>query len=167
VVMCGPAFSGKTTLSMTLAARMGALRVSCDEINHERGLPPGGAGLQVEEWQRSFEDAQRRVREAMVRREPVVVDDTCCFRFLRDDWRRIAEDNKYRCRLVHIRITEAELWRRLHQNRLLPKRDDIRDDLFSDHIKTFEYPTPDEAAEVFDPDVHMLDSWIESFFSRA
>ncbi len=54
VLLCGTAFSGKSTVARTLAPSLSASIVSLDEINERRGLW-GGDGIPVEEWMRTHE----------------------------------------------------------------------------------------------------------------
>ncbi|MHB0969193.1 MAG: hypothetical protein ACYC7A_00115 [Thermoanaerobaculia bacterium] len=61
VILCGTAYSGKSTLACALEERCGFAVVSLDAINAERGLW-GGDGLPIAEWERSHAEAIERVR---------------------------------------------------------------------------------------------------------
>src|SRR4029079_3355962 len=89
-LLCGLAFSGKSTLAAALSRLTGAVVVSLDEINASRGLY-GGMGIPDEDWGRTHTEALSLVEAALRAERSVVVDDTNCFRFLRDNYRQIAD----------------------------------------------------------------------------
>ena len=150
ILMCAPSFAGKTTLSKRIAARLGCPRVSLDEINGERGLD-GGAGIPVEEWEKTSWIAIDRVRSILRRGQDVVVDDTACFRFLRDRYREAASECGAVVRIVYIDVPETELRRRIAANRQTRDRPDIADEVFQSHFETFEVPGTDEEPLIFHP----------------
>lgn len=158
ILMCAPSFAGKTTLSKLIAARLDGRRVSLDEINDDRGLD-GGAGIPAEEWERTSGIAIERVRAHLLRDRDVVVDDTACFRFLRDRYREVARACGAALEIVYMEAPEAELRRRIAHNRRTRERGDIADAVFDSHIATFERPASDEEALVFRPDDDP-ESWI-------
>ena len=84
VLLTGRSFAGTTTLAAELVKALPADLLSFDAINEERGLH-GGAGIPTEEWARTKETAQTRVRAALRSARTVVVDDTSSPRFLRDE----------------------------------------------------------------------------------
>ncbi len=117
LLMCGPAFSGKAVVSKAIERQLGCVRVSLDEINSERGLPSGGEGLPPEAWEASSRGAVRRVRAALQAGRDVVLDDTCCFRFLRDRYRAVADDLGVPTLVLYLEVPVAELERRRAANR--------------------------------------------------
>lgn len=163
--MCGPAFSGKTTLAVAIVRARGYERIALDEINAERGLPPGGEGLPVEEWERTSAEAVRRLHAAMGRGAGVVLDDTCCYRFLRDRYRAVARTHGYRPTVVFLDVPERVLLERLAANRVARERPDVRDEIMAAHLASFEIPEADEEVLVFragDP----ISAWIERQLPR-
>jgi predicted kinase len=87
LLLCGPAFSGKTTLAYALEAR-GWVRISLDDILRSRGLQPG-AGVPERAWQDASFAACLLITSAAQRGLDVVVDDTLGFRSLRDRYRDV------------------------------------------------------------------------------
>jgi predicted kinase len=80
VLLCGLAFSGKSTLAEAIVQQLGGSIVSLDEINARRGLC-SGEGIPREEWSRTHRTAVTAIEERMRRGiSPIVVDDTHCFR---------------------------------------------------------------------------------------
>ena len=101
-LLCGPAFSGKSTLAAHLSRRWGFRVVSLDEINARRGLH-GGRGIPDGEWARTAAEARDEVRALLGHPAArVVVDDTFCFRFLREDFVRLAQEAGRECVLLVI-----------------------------------------------------------------
>jgi len=110
-ILCGPAFSGKTTLARQLGRASHCVCVSLDEINAERGLY-GGDGIPPDEWQRTHEIALQRLSELMAGGCDIVLDDTCCFRWLRDKYREMANEHRNTPQLVCLEVQREEIDRR-------------------------------------------------------
>jgi predicted kinase len=169
VLMCGTAFSGKSTFARALAAEIHGLIVSLDEINERRGLW-GGDGIPVEEWQRTHQIATAEVRahllgagadsradaesgagaESSARvgagARRVVVDDTSSLRFLRDGWRGLAAELGVGFALIYLDVDHATIRRRLAENRVGRGRRDVADVVLEEHLAGFEPPAEDERA---------------------
>ncbi|MGZ6097454.1 MAG: isopentenyl transferase family protein, partial [Myxococcaceae bacterium] len=64
LLLCGPAFSGKSTLAGHLARHWSFEVVSLDAINARRGLR-GGEGVPDEEWARA-ENVRRPARPGII-----------------------------------------------------------------------------------------------------
>lgn len=163
LLMCGPAFSGKTVISTALAREAECVRISLDEINAERGLPPGGEGLPPEAWEASSLEAARRVREALAEGRDVVLDDTCCFRFLRDRYRAVADGLGLPTLILYLDVPVEELERRRAASRVYGDRPEVVDDVFRPHLETFEPPDADEDVMVFRP----ADEAVNAFVARV
>lgn len=145
VLLCGRSFSGKSTIAAGLAQSLPAVVVSLDVINAERGLH-GGNGVPVEEWKRTHEIAQARVREAVDSRARVVIDDTSSPRFLRDGWRQLANQVAVPFALVYVETPVAVSLARHRANRSDPSRPDVSDQVMHEHLRSFEPPTDEEDA---------------------
>ncbi len=166
LLMCGPAFSGKTVISTAIERELGCVRVSLDEINSERGLPPGGEGLPPEAWEASSRAAVSRVRAALEAGRDVVLDDTCCFRFLRDRYRDAADELGALTLVLYMDVPVAELERRRAANREHPSRPDVDDDVFRPHLETFERPDADEDVMVFRSADDGIDAFVDQVLMR-
>lgn len=141
-LLCGLSFSGKSTLARALARRDVRV-ISYDALNRERGLPFGGEGLPVEEWERTAALARDRFRELALDRTPVAIDDTNCFRWLRDRWRALAEELGYQVMVLHLPTPPEEIERR---RAVAADRPPIRAEVFRAHAATFEPPVEGERA---------------------
>ena len=137
-LLCGLAFAGKTTLCRTIVGLTGA-----DEINAERGLW-GGEGVADEEWARTHRIALSRADEALASGRDVVVDDTNCFRWLRDDYRDVAGRHGAHSVVVVLDVPLAEIRDRMARNEDLETRRGLRPEIMQRLIDTFEWPTEDE-----------------------
>ena len=145
VLMCGTAFSGKSTFARALAAKIQALTISLDDINERRGLW-GGDGIAVEEWQRTHEIATAEVRAGLDAGRTVVIDDTSSPRFLRDGWRSLAAQAGVGFALIYLDVDPETIRRRQADNRISQGRRDVTDEVLEGHLAGFEPPEPDEAA---------------------
>lgn len=146
IMVCGPSFSGKSTAARALEAGLGATRISLDDIVRSLGFEPGD-GAPDHVWIEAHQKAKRRAGEAMACGSPfVVIDDTNCFRFLRDAFRAVADSNGYATMIVTLTVPMEELQRRRVANDLSKGREPIRDDVFAKHVAGFEWPAHDEGA---------------------
>jgi predicted kinase len=143
LILCGPAFSGKTTLSRALALR-GWTRISPDEILRAKGMDPGD-GLPDSVWGQALEEVCARI-EALVGAGPDgVLDDTSCYRWLRDRYRQTARQCGIEVALAVLRVDRDEVRRRVAANARHGHREGIRDDVLRAHLDSFEWPMADEA----------------------
>jgi hypothetical protein len=144
-VMCGLSSSGKTTIVRALAERLGAIVVSLDEINRERGLPHGGADLGAEFWAETHRRGMVRLGELMAGGGDLVADDTACFRFLRDDYRRLAARHGYEATVFLVDPPRETIAERRRRSDAARDREPITDAVFAAHVASFEWPQADEA----------------------
>jgi len=153
LLMCGMAFSGKTTLSRRIAARCGHHRICLDDLNAERGLGHvGPEDIPVDEWERSSQQAVGQIETLLAAGESVVLDDTNCYRFLRDRYRAVAHRHGARCLVVYLPFTLEQGLQRIAANRVEHARIDFPEHLYRFHVSQFEAPGHDEPTIVFEPD---------------
>ena len=143
-LLCGPSLAGKSTLSGRIAERFGARVVSADEINARRGLPFGAEGLPESTWAETLEQQLAALRVAGEAGASVVVDDTLCYRWLRDRFRREARAAGLVPQLLLMRPSAEEILARhaaLTRARTRPVLSLAR---LKEHLSSFEWPTSDE-----------------------
>ncbi len=158
ILLCGRPFSGKTTLAGRLAADRRAAEISFDAINLERGLH-GGDGLPVAEWARTLEIAKQRTAALLARSSLVVVDDTLCFRWLRDAFRELARAAGAHPILVYLDPPEEVLRERMEENRRTQDRRRIEPSVLAAHLAAFEAPGEDETPIVLRCAAE-IDTWL-------
>jgi predicted kinase len=163
LLLCGLAFSGKTTLARATAKRLSLAYISLDEINSERGVPPGGEGLPVEEWERSRAVAETRLAAAFAAGRGAVLDDTGCFRWLRDRYRELASRSGFDTTIVFVDAPLDLIRARIAANLRERKRTDITDEVFARHVAEFEPPQPDEHTVRFTPSDE-IEYWLAANF---
>ena len=161
-LMCGLAFTGKTTLAKALVERTNAAYISLDEINAERGLW-GGAGIPVEEWERTHQIALRRMDELMPYGREVVLDDTNNLRWLRDRFRATAGRHGYQARVIYLDIPLPELRQRMQRNQTTHERAAVRTDIVEELVGDFEQPTVDEDVLRFTVQ-EPVETWLQAHF---
>jgi predicted kinase len=159
-LMCGLAFSGKSTLARAVAARAGAVIVSLDAINRSRGLE-GGLGIPDEEWARTHRRALEMTESALAEGRSVVVDDTNCYHFLRDHYRAVAEAHRAPTVVIHLDVPPSVVRSRIEANEVAPDRPPIRESVLADLAAKFEPPTPEEPTLVYVTDDDET-SWVNS-----
>lgn len=155
-LLCGLPFSGKSTIARRLAAERGVALVSLDSINEERGIY-GEDGLPVEEWERTHEVALGRVLALMSARADIVVDDTNCYRWIRDRWREFAGGRLYDSLVLYVPVDIEVLRRRVET---CTSRREIAPEVFDECVRTFEPPSDEETVVLGDPDA--IDAFLES-----
>ncbi len=164
VLLCGRAFSGKSTLAAALAGALPAKIISFDAINAERGLY-GGQGIPISEWGRTRDIAHDRVRDAIRRISSVVIDDSSP-RFLRDEWRALARSVSAQLVLVFVDTPISEIRERQRANRKAPTRQDVSDPVMAAHLNSFDPPGADEQPVRYQPGVTDLRTTIDILNAR-
>jgi predicted kinase len=163
-IMCGLAFAGKTTVARALARHTGGRVVSLDEINAARGLC-GGDGIPATEWERTHDIALREADALLARGVATVVDDTGCYRWLRDRYRQVAARHGCNDVVVFVDTPPAEARRRRDANAATGARPGVRLEVFEALARTFEPPQPDETTITFVAG-DAIAPWLERQFPR-
>jgi len=165
VIMCGLPFAGKTTVARAVARRLGGRVISLDQINAARGLL-GGDGIPTEEWERTHRIALDEAGALLGRGATAVIDDTGCFRWLRDRYREVARLHGRDSVVIFVQTPLEEARRRLAVNAVTGERHGVRSEILEALAGTFEPPQPDESALVFAPH-DRLGPWLDEHFPRT
>ena len=163
--MCGLSFSGKTTLARAVSATAGAEYISLDDINEERGLR-GGDGIPGHEWEKTSLLAVERLGRILSAGRDAVLDDTLCFRWLRDRYAKVAQDHAAQFVLIYVSTPLSEIYDAMARNDATRQRAPILADVFQDHASRFEVPTADERALIYSRDIPM-EEWLARYVSNG
>jgi predicted kinase len=164
-LLCGLSFSGKSTLGGLLAARTGAGLVSLDAINSGRGLQ-GGAGIPDEEWLAAHHLALAQVARLCRAGAPAIVDDTNCFRWLRDAYRRVAAGFGYRSLVLMLDVPLAAALRRAARNDRTGARAPVSRRVLEELAARFEPPASDEETVIV-PARARFAPWLDAQLERG
>ena len=143
-LLCGPSLSGKSSVAARLVHTLGVAVISADAINAERGLPFGGEGLPESVWAETLRIQVERFHRFIAQGRSVVVDDTLCYRWLRDRWRREASAAAADPTLLVLRAAKDELLARHAVAARSGERQVLSVDRLLEHVAAFEWPTADE-----------------------
>ena len=135
-LLCGIAFSGKTTLGQAIAQHAGMMVVSTDEINELRGLQ-GGDGIPYQEWEATHAIAIGWLGQLMASGEDLVVDDTNCYRWIRDRFRWVARRHGYETKVIFLDVPLEALQQRRRANEHTAERHRVVDPIFESHAADF------------------------------
>ena len=162
-LMCGLSFSGKSVLARAMGSHLRAETSALDEIDRERGLPFGGEGIPVEAWEETHEIALRRLGERMPAGRDLIVDDTNCYRWLRDRFRTVAFRYGYRTTVVYLDLPLDTISTRMAENERTEERAGMKDAVFERLRTTFEPPEEDEETLIF-REVDDVEHWLRDRF---
>ncbi len=163
-LLCGIAFSGKTTLGRAISQHAGLRVVSTDEILALRGFS-GGDGVPFQEWEKTHAIAVGWLDRLMASGEDLVVDDTNCYRWIRDRFRWLAGRHDYATRVIYLETPLDVLHRRRRANERSGERHRVVDEVFESHAADFEPPADDEDALRFGPGDE-LEAWLVAHFGN-
>ena len=143
IVLCGLAFSGKSTIARRVAQELGAELISYDAINAARGFD-GGTVIADAEWEKTSLRAAEQAGEALAAGRSVVIDDTFSHRFLRERFAKMAEAAGMPFVLLFVDTPLAVIEARIADNTLTGYRGHIAPDVFAHHRDRFQFPGDDE-----------------------
>ncbi|MBI4087110.1 AAA family ATPase [Candidatus Kaiserbacteria bacterium] len=160
-ILCGEAFSGKSTLADHIAKHYGAHIVGRDLIYFSLA-----DALALEEtpeedddafWKNMWPIAMQGVRNLLLTGQSVVFDDNCLLFRQREELREIATACGARSVLIYLNVPADILKKRKDANKLTRERHDVPSAWLADDARLFERPeetekilpyTPDEPAEM-------------------
>jgi tRNA uridine 5-carbamoylmethylation protein Kti12 len=103
------------------------------------------------------------VEDLLAAGRSVIVDDTNCFRFLRDDYRAVAERHEVRTTVIYIGAPLGLLLERRLENDRTQARASVAEPVFLDLVEKFEMPAADENVLVFPFDAEP-GAWVARHF---
>lgn len=143
-ILCGPSLAGKSTVTRALADELGVAVVSADAINAARGFPFGLEGMPESAWAEILGSQIKELSAYMALGVPVAVDDTACYRWLRNRFREHAAAGAYAYRLVYVPSSREEILARHRRLAKTKERPVLSRERLVDHLDRFEPPEEDE-----------------------
>ena len=162
-LLCGPSLSGKTRLRARLCSLLSLPCIAFDEINAARGLPLGALGS-AGEWALTLDLALAQTRALLSAGQSLVVDDTLCYRWLRNRLRDVITAAGATSVLLHLSADADVLWQRYRALDDSRSRAILSPGVFDAHLRSFEPPTDEEEA-IFLPDDEAIEEWLHGLSS--
>lgn len=153
-IMCGPAFSGKTTLSKLIAQKTGAKRFAFDEMwveKEEAGTTLGGS----EGWRYVRAAALDEILETLNAGVSAVYDENNPKREHRKEFADAAQRAGAQAVVVFMDIPLDTIRSRRLANLTSQERHDVDDENFDKVLSDLESPGDDEVTLVFTPDTEI------------
>jgi predicted kinase len=143
-LLCGPSLAGKSSACRQMVTRLSTAVVSADVINEGRGLPFGGEGLPDSVWADTLRLQIVELERCAAQGSSVILDDTLCYRWLRNRFREEGQRMGLSPRLLVFSPSRPELLARhaLAQGR--EQRPVLSMSRFLQHLESFEWPSADE-----------------------
>ena len=158
-IMCGQAFSGKSTLAKEIAKYAGATLVSQDAIRFEKEKEVKLLG-QKPDYHEVLEISKQKIQEALRRGVSAVFDNTNAGFKHREEFRQIANECKARSVVVYLNTSDEELKKRQEANRITKERHDVNEEELQKVRDRFEAPTSNENVLVYFPNED-IPEWLQ------
>lgn len=147
-ILCGYPYSGKSYVARELIARTGIAFVSIDEIFYARGFDWDTNRLpSAEEWAEIFDESYTQAQMFLRAGKNVLYDSTNHTRVSRDKLREVARSVGAESRVIYVRTSVDEVWKRWKASAADKGRHVVSRDLVAATIAAFE--SPDESEGVF------------------
>lgn len=152
-ILCGEAFSGKSTLAEKIAEMYKAKIVGRDKIyfaiDNILALENTSEEDDNRLWKNLWPIAIQGVKNQLLLSNSVVVDDNCLYLQQREELYFLAKNLGIKYVLVYLNITAKILKERKEQNKINKNRHDVPSGWLEKDAKLFERPTKNENPLVF------------------
>ena len=98
--------------------------------------------------------------------QDILLDDTNCFRWLRDRFRQVATRHGYQTRVIYLDIPLSHIRLRMQRNEATKERHTLQEHIFEALVRDFEPPEADENVLMFNQD-HLKDDWVRIYFPQT
>lgn len=147
-ILCGEAFSGKSTLAKEIALRYEAKIVGRDEVYFaaEKILALENTPEEDDDflWAGMWPLVLQGTKNQLLFGNSVVIDDNCLYLQQRNELRAIAENQGVKSILIYLNIPKEILKKRKEENKLHKNRHDVPSAWMEEDSKQFERPTESE-----------------------
>jgi predicted kinase len=156
-ILCGEAFSGKSTLAKQIAERYDAKIVGRDEIYFatEKILSLENTPDKDDDalWRNLWPLVLQGVKNQLLLGNSVVVDDNSLFFKQRDELRAIAQQVGIKSILIYLDVPSKVLKERKEQNKISQARHDVPSAWMDEDSGFFERPAKAEEPIIYTPDI--------------
>lgn len=160
-ILCGEAFSGKSTLAKEIAKQYGANIVGRDEIYFaiEKILALENTPEDDDDslWKNMWPLVLQGTKNQLLLENSVVIDDNCLYLNQRDELRSVAKELDVKSILVYLDIPTQLLKERKAQNKISKNRHDVPSEWMDQDANLFERPTEGENPIIFTPNMSFDD----------
>jgi predicted kinase len=160
-ILCGEAFSGKSTLSKKIAEHFDAKIVGRDEIYFAMekilALESTPDEDDISLWKNMWMLVLQGVKNQLLLGNSVVIDDNCLYLKQRDQLRSIAKEVGVRSTLIFLDIPTEILKDRKEQNKISKTRHDVPSAWLTEDSELFEKPTEVENPTIYKPNTSFDD----------
>ncbi len=140
-LMCGYSFSGKSYIANLISKKTGALIISLDKINDERGFD-NNSEIPRDEWENTQKIALERLNSYLNDGNTVIIDDTNPLFKLRERFRKLASEKEIKTVIIYVDISKLEIEKRIKEVELNGTRHIAPSKAREDLISMFEKPDP-------------------------
>ena len=158
-IMCGQAFSGKSTLAKEIAKYANATLVSQDAIWFEKEEEAKHSG-QMPDYHAVLEISKQKIREALKQGKSAVFDNTNAGFNHREEFRQIASECGAEAVVVYLNTSDVELNKRQEINRVTKERHEVNEEEIQKVRDRFETPTSNENVIVYLPNEN-VSGWLK------
>lgn len=163
-IMCGIAFSGKSTLARKIAVRTGSVRIAFDELwvekDKEKPVPKDAEG-----WKFIRKVGQEEINKALKNGQSVVYDDNNVRFEHREELRKLASGLGANSVVVYLNTPLELIRKREIANKSTKERHSVETENFQKVLEQLEVPTPDENVIEFKSEM-AIDEWLGDLDDR-
>jgi predicted kinase len=144
-ILCGEAFSGKTTFSQKLSELTGAKIIGRDKIYFVLDDVLALEETPDEEdsllWNSLWPIAVQGAKNQLLLGNSVVFDDNCLLLRQRGELRSVAKNAGVQCILIYFNLSVETLRKRKEENKINKNRHDVPSGWLENDAQKFEHPT--------------------------
>lgn len=159
-IMCGLAFSGKSTLAKKVAEFTGSKIIAFDKLWVEKDKEQP-ISKDAEGWRFIRKVAQDEITEALRDGNSVVYDDNNVQFQHREELREIARKLGIKETVIYLKTPLEVIREREAMNRVTGQRHEVEPENFQTVLEQLQVPTSEESVIEFRPETN-LDSWLKS-----
>lgn len=160
-IMCGLAFSGKSTLSKRITEYTHSELVGYDAVFHEKKPELDLNMDKVDEWKSLTKVVQEKIRESLNKNISVVYDNTNARYEHREALRTIAKECGVNSVVVYVNTPLSVIREREQRNKSTMERHKVKEEDFNNVLDQFQKPQAGENVIEYTPEM-ALDEWLES-----